>query len=145
VGLLFDYRSYLQSISSSPFLRIASFFCKSPLWHCDTNSCSTAFFPMFCRRFCFLSAAEVSQDISVAKALVITFYSVFVEDEYPCKSYIFFKLFNLFLLKQSHFGNPENLDKIFNWSTFCFYERKTLCNFMFFLITPRGSPRRIFK
>jgi len=91
---------------------------------------------MSCRCFCFLSAAEVSQDISIAEAFDITFYSVFVEDEYPCKSYIFFKLFNLFLLKQSHFGNPENLDKISNWSTFCFYERKVLCNFVFFNNVP---------
>ncbi|KYQ47480.1 hypothetical protein ALC60_13495, partial [Trachymyrmex zeteki] len=34
----------------------------------------------------FFCAVEVSQGISVAKALVIMFYSVFVEDGYPYKS-----------------------------------------------------------
>ncbi|KYM92964.1 hypothetical protein ALC53_00503 [Atta colombica] len=58
LGFSFDYRLYLQSISGSPFLVIASFFRKSPLWP-------------------FVLRHEVSQDISVAKVLAIMFYMSF--------------------------------------------------------------------
>lgn len=53
-SLLFDYRSYLQSIFNGPFLRIASSSIKVLFGssHCDTNSCLAAFFPMSCHRSC---------------------------------------------------------------------------------------------
>ncbi|KYN29177.1 hypothetical protein ALC57_01299 [Trachymyrmex cornetzi] len=84
LGFSFDYRSYLQSISDSPFLVIASFFRKSPLWpfvlrHKQLFGC---FLPDVLPSW-FFCTVEVSQDISVAKALVIMFYSVFVKDGYP--------------------------------------------------------------
>ncbi|TGZ52657.1 Uncharacterized protein DBV15_07747, partial [Temnothorax longispinosus] len=60
------------------------------LSHCDTNSCSTALFLMSCRRSWFFRAVEVSQDVSVAKALVIMFYSVFAEmDSVKVEPYVF--------------------------------------------------------
>ncbi|KYN36997.1 hypothetical protein ALC56_08788 [Trachymyrmex septentrionalis] len=74
----FDYRSYLQSISPAVlFFVIASFFRKSPLWPfvLRHKQLFGRFLPDVLPSWLFYTV-EVSQDISVAKALVIMFYSV---------------------------------------------------------------------